>query len=204
MPSKGKARRARRERNGSLQSNQNLSELVPQPCTTTSTLGAWGKGPPQENSNFEEYTGSSSNSACSSVANGAWRKGPPVKVETEPLLTDSEKTSNDDGFTPRVKEYLEKESNSGPTMLDFVTETNLIVYLQNLTAQQRVVFDAELAKTGIIQHAIMTVRGDCKLGEGPGNLGRGEGQEYTTLSNGFANPNSSEMRLLFGCPDYMT
>ena len=80
MPSKGKARRLRRLRNGSLQSNQNPSKLVHQPCTTTSTLGAWGKGPPQTGSNFEEYTGGYSNSACSSVAKGAWGKGPPVKT----------------------------------------------------------------------------------------------------------------------------
>tara|TARA_Y100000817_G_C16856094_1_gene544053 strand:- start:470 stop:1006 length:537 start_codon:yes stop_codon:yes gene_type:complete len=178
MPSKGRARRERRLRNGSLQSNKNPSKLVHQPCTTTSPLGAWGKGSPQTGSNFEEYTSGYSNSACSSVAKGAWVKGCPFEVKTDftnPLLTDSENTSDDDGFVR--------------------------FYRQNLTNQQLQVFETELAKTGNIPHAIMTVRGDYKLGEGPGNLGRGEGPKYTTLSNGFANPNSSEMILLFGRPD---
>ena len=110
MPSKGKARRLRRERNGSLQSNQNPSKLVHQPCTTTSTLGAWGKGAPQTDSN-KEYTGGYSNSACSSVAKGAWMKGSPVKVKkdfTNALLTDSKNTLDDDGFFFWVKDFLEK------------------------------------------------------------------------------------------------
>ncbi len=103
MPSKGRARRERRLRNGSLQLNQNPSKLVHQSCTTTGSLGAWGKGPPQTGSNFEEYTGGSSGSACSSCPKGAWVKGSPVEVKTDfrnPLLTDSKKTSYDDGFFP--------------------------------------------------------------------------------------------------------
>lgn len=213
MPSRGSKRRARRGRKDELQqstpkddslpSNGNLYGLEPQSRTTIGSLGAWGKGPPQTGSNFEEYTGGSSGSVCSSCPKGEWVKGSPVKGKTEFTnpLTDSEKSSDDDGFFPWVKEFLETESNPEPTMSDFLTSNNLRFYRQNLTTQQLDVFDTELAKTGNIPHAIMTVRDDCKLGEGPGNLGRGEGPKYTTLSNGFANPNSSEMILLFGRPD---
>ena len=115
MPKKGNARRRRRERNGSLQSNQNPSKLVHQPYTTTNTLGAWEKGPPQTILTSKKYTGGYSNSACSSVPKGAWGKGSSVKDKNifyNTLLTNSEKTSDDDGFFPWVKEYLEKESNS--------------------------------------------------------------------------------------------